>query len=195
VSFLRWAQLEKYSIKNRILRETKPGFIPRCFATRNPRPGSGIRRRERVLGNPKEPFTPIRSPCRSVSSGNKGQSAHPNAASRRERATTRRGIRCFWSTSCLTERRDVCNVCLRHRGQRAEQLGGRRRIINHGLGSLTRSIPRHIGRGLLSKREKTARETFAEANCRGAGARRSSFRARILSSDRIGARELELDWR
>lgn len=42
----------------------------------------------------------------------------------RARATKHRGIRCFWSTSCLTEQHDGCNVCLRHEGgggQRVEQ--------------------------------------------------------------------------
>lgn len=39
-------------------------------------------------------------------------------------------------------------------GRRAEQPGGRRRIINHSLGRLTRSIPRRVGRGLLSETEK-----------------------------------------
>ncbi|KYN07805.1 hypothetical protein ALC62_01316 [Cyphomyrmex costatus] len=68
----------------------------------------------------------------SVSTVNKGGPVHPNVSSGRERM--RREIRCSWSTSCLTERHDGCNVCLRHGGQRAEQPGGRRRIINHGLG-------------------------------------------------------------
>lgn len=94
---------------------------------------------------------------------------YPNASSGRERM--RRERRCSWSTSCLTERYDGCNVCLRHGGQRAEQPGGRRRIINHGLGRLTRSILRRVGRGLLSKTEKWQdargrRRTFADANHR-----------------------------
>lgn len=34
----------------------------------------------------------------------------------RARATKHHGIRCSWSTSCLTEQHDGCNVCLRHKG-------------------------------------------------------------------------------
>ncbi|EGI62243.1 hypothetical protein G5I_09432 [Acromyrmex echinatior] len=74
----------------------------------------------------------IDSTDESVSTVNKGEPVHPNASSGRERI--RREIRCSWSTSCLTERHDGCNVCLRHGGQHTEQPGGRRRIINHGLG-------------------------------------------------------------
>ncbi|TGZ40373.1 hypothetical protein DBV15_07539 [Temnothorax longispinosus] len=84
----------------------------------------------------------------SISSVNKGGPVYPNASSGQRENAPRNKVP-------------------------AEQPGGRRRIINHGLGRLTRSILRRVGRGLLSKTEKwqddaRGRETYfrREANHR-----------------------------
>lgn len=119
--------------------------------------------------------------------------------SSRESDDAPRNIRCSWSTSCLTEhnaRWRLCNVCLRHGGrrsgggrrgqQRAEQPGGRRRTINHSLGRSARSIPRRVGRGLLSRTEKlTAGRVDGRRRARRVAAATAAGRIVIVADARL----------
>lgn len=137
---------------------------------------SKLSRKERhVLGNQNAFECSDQFQQKSVPAANKGDPAHPNTRSRRERATTRSKIRCSWSTSCLTEQHKIVATCVYDTGgQRVEQPDGRRRIINHGLGRPQRVLFRGVLDEVYFRKRKNGKtraegdvpRTFAKANCR-----------------------------